>query len=114
MKNRAFGSTDALEIPPAAAIACEDEVAGRAPLRLPDRLFAVSASNVRNSGQLAVRGEIADVELAPVPRHPGQVPREEAEPRAVGRDAWIRVEVPAGGDHPWLGRSRRWEAPRAR
>ncbi len=53
----------------------------------------------------AVRRELRDVELAAVPRHPRQIPREEAEPRAVRRDARRRVEVATADDHARLGGS---------
>ena len=42
--------------------------------------------------------EVGDVQLAAVPRHPREVPGEEAEPRPVGGDARIRVEVAPAGD----------------
>ena len=80
----ALVTTDALEVPPAASIAREHEVARRAPLGLPDRLGAVRAGDMLDVGEIAVRSEVGDVQLAAVPRHPGQVPGEEAQTRAVG------------------------------
>ena len=53
---------------------------------------------------LAVAREIGDVELAAVPRHPREIPGEEAESRTVRRDARVRVEVAAARDDPGLGR----------
>ena len=51
----------------------------------------------------AVGREVRDVELAAVPRHPREIPGEEAEPRSVRRDARCGVEVATADDHARLG-----------
>ena len=98
MERRPLPVAYPLEVPPAASIAGEDEVSGRAPLRLPDRLLAVTARDPGDVAERAVGGEIGDEELASVPGHPGEVPCEEAQARPVRGDARVRVEVPAARD----------------
>ena len=103
VERRALSVADALEVPPAAPIAREDEISRRAPLRLPDRLDAVLARDVLDVRDGAVGSEVRDVELAAVPRHPREIPGEEAEPRSVRRDARCGVEVATADDHARLG-----------
>src|SRR6185369_17941214 len=78
-------------------------VAVRAPLGLPDGFLAVRPREMLEITQLAVRAERGDVELAPVPGHPGEIPREEAQTGPVRGDTRIRIEVPPLGDDPRLG-----------
>ena len=54
MERRALAVADALEVPPAAAVAREHEIARRAPLRLPDRLDAVATGDVLDARDRAV------------------------------------------------------------
>ncbi len=84
MEHVALPVANALEVPPATTVAREDEIALGAPLGLPDRLAPVEAGDVLDVRERTLRRQICDVELATVPRHPRQVPGEEAEPRAVG------------------------------
>jgi hypothetical protein len=60
---------------------------------------------MRDVRELSSGTEIRDEELTAVPGHPRQVPGEEAEPRAVGRDPEIGVEVTAACDDARLGRA---------
>src|SRR5262249_47167168 len=91
--------------PPSGPVAREDDVAGRAPLRLPDGLAAVEPRDALDLGDRAVACEARDMQLASVPRHPREVPGEETEPGAVRRDARVRVEVATAHDHTRLGRA---------
>ena len=81
-----------------------DEVAGGAPLGLPDRLLADPAGDERGRAS----HEVDDEELAAVPGHPGQVPREERETRAVRGDPRRCVEVAPAGDYLRLRRAVGW------
>ena len=101
---------DALEVPPAAAIAREDEVAVGAPLGLPDRLArrrAPATCSMSESSPFGARS--ATWSSQPSHGIHGQVPGEEAEPRAVGRDARVRVEVAAARDRRVARRIRPWQ-----
>ena len=84
----ALAVADPLEVPPAAPVAREDELAARAPLRLPDRLLAAPARDVLDVAERPVVREVGDEELAAVPRHPREVPGEEA--RAACRRGEMR------------------------
>ena len=105
VQGRAFSVSHPVEVPPAAAIAREDEIARGAPLGLPDRLLPVPACDALGLAQGAVGGQLGDEELASVPGHPREIPGEEAELRAAGRDARRGVEVPTAGDDARLARA---------
>ena len=115
MQHGALAVLDALEVPPAAAVAREHEVAGRAPLGLPDRLLAVAAGDERRRRRACRprRARRRRARSRPT-ASTGRSQARKAMRCAVGRDARARVEVASLGDDPRLAPSRRSGARRAR
>ncbi len=96
---------EAVEVPPPGPIRDEVKVARGTPRGLEDRLDRELAGHESRVGDRPVGGEVADPELAPIPRHPGEIPRGPRELRTVGCDAGRRVEVAAAGDDRGFGRT---------
>ena len=102
MDHASLAVADRLEVPPPAPVAREDEVAARAPRRLPDGLLAAAPGDVANVVERPVGGDGRHEQLATVPRHPRKVPGEERDARAVGGDPGAGVEVASARDDPGL------------
>src|SRR5688572_19879375 len=94
-----------IQVPPPGAVGYEVQVAGRAPRGLEDRLLTEPAGDPTCLLDRAVLGELADEDLASVPRHPGEIPFQPADLRSVGCDAGRGVEVPTRADHDGLRRA---------
>ena len=107
---------EAVQVPPAAAVAGEVELAVGRPLRLGDRLVDAAGRQLGRP-QRPVGGDRRDPQPRGVPRHVGVVPLEPGEPvggrrqarrgdevGAADEDLWGRLAIEGNGDQlvPWL------------
>ncbi len=89
----------AIEVPPAAAVADEVQVAVGRPGRLDDRLAVAPGHDGRGAGA-APRVQPIEVEFGAVPRHAGVIPAHVGETVAAGADPRRGEEVVAVGHDP--------------
>jgi hypothetical protein len=75
-----------VEVPPTGPVRDEVQVAGRAPRGLEDRLLARPAGDLPHVLKGGVISEFRHIHLGSVPGHPGEIPLEPAEHRAIGGD----------------------------
>ena len=93
----------AVKIPPARAVGDEVEHAVRRPLRLEDR-FVEAAGDQLGPAERAVGQHVRDPQLAAVPRHVRVIPGQPGQPRAVGAEARVGIEIVARHQHLPAGR----------